>query len=62
VVILVGLGLSLATLWPFLLAVFVVIGMVPTAEAEEKQLAALFGEEHRKYQQRVGRFFSKIFW
>jgi protein-S-isoprenylcysteine O-methyltransferase Ste14 len=61
VVILVGLGLTLATLWPFLLAVCVVIGMGPTAEAEEKQLTALFGEEYRQYQQRVGRFFPKLF-
>jgi protein-S-isoprenylcysteine O-methyltransferase Ste14 len=60
VVILTGLGLTLAMLWPLLFAVCVVIGMVPTAEAEEKQLAALFGEEYRTYQQRVGRFFPKI--
>ena len=61
VVVLVGLGLSLATLWPFLLALCVAIGMGPTAEAEEKQLAALFGEEYQQYQQRVGRFFPKLF-
>ena len=60
VVILTGLGLTLAMLWPLLFAVCVAIGMVPTAEAEEKQLAELFGEEYRKYQQRVGRFFPKI--
>jgi len=60
VVILVGLGLTLATLWPPLLALCVVIGMGPTAEAEEKQLAALFGEEYQQYQQRVGRFFPKL--
>jgi protein-S-isoprenylcysteine O-methyltransferase Ste14 len=61
VVILAGLGLSLATPWPFLLALFVAIGMGPTAEVEEKQLAALFGEEYQQYRQRVGRFFPKLF-
>jgi protein-S-isoprenylcysteine O-methyltransferase Ste14 len=61
VVILVGLGLTLATLWPLLLALCVVIGMGPMADAEEKQLAALFGEEYQQYQRRVGRFFPKLF-
>jgi protein-S-isoprenylcysteine O-methyltransferase Ste14 len=61
VLILVGLGLTLATLWPLLFALCVVIGMGPTAEAEEKQLAALFGEEYQQYQRRVGRFFPKLF-
>jgi protein-S-isoprenylcysteine O-methyltransferase Ste14 len=61
VVILVGPGLTLATLWPLLLALCVAIGMGPTAEAEEKQLAALFGEEYQQYQRRVGRFFPKLF-
>jgi protein-S-isoprenylcysteine O-methyltransferase Ste14 len=61
VVVLVGLALTLATLWPFLLALCVVIGMGPTAEAEEKQLAVLFGEAYRQYQQRVGRFFPRLF-
>jgi protein-S-isoprenylcysteine O-methyltransferase Ste14 len=61
VLILVGLSLILATLWPLLLALCVVIGMGPTANAEEAQLTALFGEEYQQYQQRVGRFFPKLF-
>jgi protein-S-isoprenylcysteine O-methyltransferase Ste14 len=61
VLILVGLGLTLATLWPLLLAVCVVIGMGPTANAEEAHLTGLFGEEYQQYQQRVGRFFPKLF-
>ena len=61
VLILVGLGLTLATPWPLLLTVCVVIGMGPTANAEEAHLTALFGEEYQQYQQRVGRFFPKLF-
>jgi len=61
VLILVGLGLTLATPWPLLLTVCVVIGMGPTANAEEAHLTALFGEEYKQYQQRVGRFFPKLF-
>jgi protein-S-isoprenylcysteine O-methyltransferase Ste14 len=61
VLILVGLSLTLTTLWPLLLALCIVIGMGPTANAEEAQLTALFGEEYQQYQQRVGRFFPKLF-
>jgi protein-S-isoprenylcysteine O-methyltransferase Ste14 len=61
VLILVGLGLTLATPWPLLLAVCVMIGMGPTANAEEAHLTALFCEEYQQYQQRVGRFFPKFF-
>jgi protein-S-isoprenylcysteine O-methyltransferase Ste14 len=61
VLILVGLALTLRTLWPLLLALGVVIGMGPTAKAEEEQLTTLFGEEYQQYQQRVGRFFPKLF-
>ena len=61
VLILVGLGLTLATLWPLFLSVCVVIGMGPTANAEEVHLTSLFGEEYQQYQQRVGRFFPKLF-
>jgi protein-S-isoprenylcysteine O-methyltransferase Ste14 len=61
VLMLVGLGLTLASPWPLALAVCVVIGMGPTARAEEAQLAASFGLEYEHYQQRVGRFFPKPF-
>jgi protein-S-isoprenylcysteine O-methyltransferase Ste14 len=60
VLMLVGLALTLTTLWPLLLALCVVIGMGPTAKAEEEQLITLFGEQYRQYQQRVGRFFPKL--
>jgi protein-S-isoprenylcysteine O-methyltransferase Ste14 len=61
VLMLIGLALTLTTLWPLLLALCVVIGMGPTAKAEEEHLTTLFGEEYRQYQQRVGRFFPKLF-
>jgi protein-S-isoprenylcysteine O-methyltransferase Ste14 len=61
VLILVGLSLTLTTPWPLLFALCVLVGMGPTAKAEEEQLTALFGEEYQRYQQRVGRFFPKLF-
>jgi protein-S-isoprenylcysteine O-methyltransferase Ste14 len=60
VLMLAGLGLTLASPWPLTLALCVVIGMGPTAKAEEAHLTALFGQEYVQYQQRVGRFFPKI--
>lgn len=60
VVILAGLSLALSTPWPLLPALCVVIGMRPTAAAEEKELVALFGEAYLRYQRRVGRFFPKF--
>ncbi|MBN1878286.1 MAG: isoprenylcysteine carboxylmethyltransferase family protein [Anaerolineae bacterium] len=61
VLILIGLSLVLATLWPLVLALCVIIGMGPTAKAEEAHLTALFGQEYVQYQQKVGRFFPRFF-
>ena len=61
VLILVGLSLTLTMPWALLLVLCVVIGIGPTANAEEAQLTALFGEEYQQYRQRVGRFFPKLF-
>jgi protein-S-isoprenylcysteine O-methyltransferase Ste14 len=60
VLILLGLGLTLTTFWPLLLALCVVIGMRSAARAEEEQLLALFGDEYEQYRRRVGRFFPRI--
>ena len=60
VLILVGLSLTLATLWPSVFALCIIIGMGPTAKAEEEQLIKLFGEEYQQYRNRVGRFFPKL--
>lgn len=60
VLMLVGLGMTLATFWPLLPALCVVVGMGPTARAEEEYLTGVFGKAYEQYQQRVGRFFPKI--
>lgn len=60
VLVLVGLSLALTTPWPLVPALCAAIGMGPVAEVEEEQLASLFGDEYRQYQQRVGRFFPKL--
>jgi protein-S-isoprenylcysteine O-methyltransferase Ste14 len=60
VLMLIGPGFALATFWPFVLAFLVIIGMGPTADAEEKQLEVLFGEESHQYKQDVGRFIPKL--
>jgi protein-S-isoprenylcysteine O-methyltransferase Ste14 len=62
VLILAGLSLTLTTLWPLVFIICVVVGMGPTAQAEEEQLTTLFGEEYQQYRSRVGRFFPKLLW
>jgi protein-S-isoprenylcysteine O-methyltransferase Ste14 len=62
VLILLGLSLTLVSPWPLVPALCVVIGMGPTARAEEAELVELFGQEYKQYQQRVGRFFPRPFW
>jgi protein-S-isoprenylcysteine O-methyltransferase Ste14 len=61
VLMLVGLALALTTLWMLIFALCVVIGMGPTAKVEEEYLITIFGEEYKRYQQRVGRFLPKLF-
>ena len=60
VLVAVGLSLALTTLAPLVPALCAVIGIGPTARVEEEQLAALFGDEYRQCQQRVGQFFPKL--
>ena len=59
VLILVGLSLGLLTWWPLVPALCVVIGIYPTAKAEEKMLMERFGEEYIEYRRRVGMFFPR---
>ena len=60
VLILVGLSLTLAIPWSLVFVLCVLIGMGPTARAEEEQLTTLFGEEYQQYRNRVGRFFPRL--
>lgn len=62
VLILLGLSLALVSPWPLVSALCLVIGMGPTARAEEAELIESYGQEYKQYQQRVGRFFPKPFW
>jgi len=61
VLILVGLSLALLTWWPLVPALCVVIGIYPTAKAEEEMLIERFGEEYIEYQRKVGMFFPRLF-
>jgi protein-S-isoprenylcysteine O-methyltransferase Ste14 len=42
-------------------ALCVVIGIYPTAKAEEEMLIERFGEEYIEYQRKVGMFFPRLF-
>jgi protein-S-isoprenylcysteine O-methyltransferase Ste14 len=59
VLILTGLGFILLSYWLLIPALFLIIGIYPTAKAEEKVLIEQFGDEYIKYQQKVGMFFPK---
>ena len=59
--ILVGLSLVLLTWWPLVPALCVVIGIYPTAKAEEDMLIKRFGKEYIEYQRKVGMFFPRLF-
>ena len=61
VLILLGLSVTLVSPWPLVPALCVVIGMGPTARAEEAELIGSYGQEYKQYQQRVGRFFPRPF-
>ena len=59
--ILTGLSLILFTYWLFIPTLCVIIGIYPTAKAEEELLIKHFGEEYLEYQRKVGMFFPKLF-
>jgi len=61
VLIPVGLSLALLTYWPLIPALCVVIGIYPTAKAEEEMLVRQFGEEYTVYQRKVGMFVPRLF-
>ena len=55
-----GLSLALLSYWLLIPTFFIVLGIYPTAKAEEKVLIEQFGDEYIKYKQRVGMFFPKF--
>ncbi len=61
ILILTGLGLILLTHWLLIPTLFVIIGIYPTAKAEEEILTDQFGEEYVEYKRKVGMLFPKLF-
>jgi len=55
-----GLGLVLLSYWLLIPTVLILIGIYPTARAEEAILIEQFGDEYVRYKQRVGMFFPKF--
>jgi len=60
ILILAGLSLTLLTYWILIPTLFVIVGIYPTAKAEEELLIEKFGEQYREYKKKVGMFFPKI--
>jgi protein-S-isoprenylcysteine O-methyltransferase Ste14 len=59
VCILFGLTLVLSTYWLMIPLLCVIIGVYPTAKAEEEVLISQFGEDYIKYQEKVGMLFPR---
>ena len=61
VLILVGLCLALFMYWLLIPVVCIIVGIYPTAKAEEDVLVEQFGEEYNGYKRRVGMLFPRLF-
>ena len=61
ILIVAGLSLILLSYWLLIPALCVIVGIYPTAKAEEKALTEQFGEEYVEYKQRVSMFVPKLF-
>lgn len=59
ILVLAGLSLVLLNCWLLIPTLFMVVGIYPTARAEETVLMAQFGDEYTKYRQEIGMFFPK---
>lgn len=55
-----GLSLILLIYWLLIPTLFLIIGIYPTAKAEEEILMEQFGEEYDKYKRKVGMFVPKF--
>ena len=60
ILILAGLSLTFLIYWILVPALFIIIGIYPTAKAEEETLIEQFGEEYIEYKRKVGMFFPKF--
>jgi protein-S-isoprenylcysteine O-methyltransferase Ste14 len=58
--ILAGLSLILLIYWLLIPTLFIIIGIYPTAKAEEEILIEQFGEEYIEYKRKVGMFLPKL--
>lgn len=61
VLILAGLSLALLSYWLMIPTLLVIVGIYPTAKAEEETLIEHFGDEYIAYQKKVGMLFPRIF-
>ncbi len=61
VLILLGLALVLRLYWLLIPTAGILLGIYPTARAEEAMLVERFGEAYMGYQRRVGMFLPKLF-
>jgi protein-S-isoprenylcysteine O-methyltransferase Ste14 len=61
VLILLGLSLALRLYWLLIPTACILVGIYPTARAEEEVLVERFGEEYMGYKRRVGMLFPKLF-
>lgn len=55
-----GLSLAFFNIMPLFFALFIALGIYPTAKAEEAVLEKQLGEKHTGYQKRVGMFFPRL--
>ena len=60
ILILAGLSITFLIYWILVPALFIIIGIYPTAKAEEETLIEQFGEEYIEYKRKVGMFFPKF--
>lgn len=60
VLILLGLSLALRLYWLLIPTACILLGIYPTARAEEEVLVERFGEEYMAYKRRVGMLFPKL--
>lgn len=56
----IGLGLAFFNVMPLIFALLILLGIYPSARAEEAVLVKQLGDSYTRYQQRVGMFFPRL--